>query len=358
MESLNEIRVVIDKIDNDMAKLFKERMDAVKMVAEYKKEHGIPIEDKERENAMILKNTEKQPFDIQPYYKEFLKSMLSESKSYQSLLCSNMTVSYSGVEGAFAYIAAKRIFPTAKTISCPDFETAYNMVVTGKSNCAVLPIENSFAGDVEQVMDLAYFGELSVSGIFDLPLSHCLLANPGTKIEDIKAVQSHPQALSQCMPYLKKHGWNLIQASNTAIAAKDVAQSRRRDLAVVASKETAELYGLQVLESEINEQKTNTTRFAVFTREPVSVDPSDNHFVLMFKVKNEPGSLGNAIYIISKYNYNLMSLKSHPSGEDNWAYYFYSEGEGNLATESGKKMLEELKAVCNNVRIVGSFGKE
>ncbi len=357
MESLNEIRAILDRIDGDMGKLFEERMDAVKKVAMYKKEHGIPIEDKGRENAMIARNTEKRPFDIQPYYTQFLKSLIEESKSYQRLLCSDMTVSYSGVEGAFAYIAAKRIFPTALTVSCPDFETAYNMVLTGKSNCAVLPIENSFAGDVEQVMDLAYFGELSISGIFDLPLSHCLLAKPGTKIEDITAVQSHPQALSQCMPYLKKHGWNLIQASNTAIAAKEVAESGRNDIAVVASKETAALYGLIVLETEINEQKTNTTRFAVFTREPVSVDPSDNRFVLMFKVKNEPGSLGNAIHIISKYHYNLKSLKSHPSGEDNWAYYFYSEGEGNLGSENGREMIEELKTVCNNVRIVGSFGE-
>ena len=222
----------------------------------------------------------------------------------------------------------------------------------------MLPIENSYAGDVGQVMDLAYHGRLSVTGIYDLPLSQCLLAKPGVGIEEIREVVSHPQALSQCLPYLKKHGWIQTTAVNTAVAAKNVADGDRREVAVIAAKENATLYGLNVLENDINEQKTNTTRFAVFTTAPSEIKPSDLHFVLLFSCKNQPGSLGDAISVISRHDFNLKCLKSHPTGLENWEYYFYAEGEGNLGTDAGKKMLEELGRICSSVRVLGSFGEE
>ncbi len=211
------------------------------------------------------------------------------------------------------------------------------------------------AGDVSQVMDLAYRGQLSVSGVYELPLSQSLLALPGTDITDIREVQSHPQALSQCMPYLKEHGWILTQAVNTAVAAKNVAESGRHDLAVVASEEAAKLYGLRVLSSSINESKNNTTRFLVFSAAECKVKPTDNHFILFFNVKNEPGSLGRAVSLIGQYHFNLRNLKSFPTGQENWSYYFYTEGEGNLSTPKGQLMMEELKSVCSRVKILGSF---
>ena len=112
------------------------------------------------------------------------------------------------------------------------------------------------------------------------------------------------------------------------------------------------------LEEEINESKTNTTRFAVFTAAPALVKKEDEQFVLMFSSKNEPGALGEAIAIIGRRGFNLRCLKSHPTGEENWAYYFYVEGDGNLGSEAGRQMLEELKSVCSSVRLMGSFGRE
>ena len=358
MSSLDSTRKEIDRIDREMAELFVKRMKAAEEVAAYKKENGLPIEDKTRESAMISRNAEEVDHEYRPYYVNFLSSLITESKRYQALLLNEMTVAYSGVEGAFAHIAACRIFPDAEKIACPDFETAYRNVENGTYNCAILPIENSYAGDVGRVMDLSYSGKLSISGIYDMPLKQSLLAKPGTNISDIRAVKSHPQALTQCMPYLMKKGWELIPANNTAVSAKEIAESGRNDTAVIAAIEAAELYGLEVLEAQINEQQTNTTRFAVFTASPAAISPSDGHFAIMFNCKNIPGALGKAISIISRYNYNLKCLKSHPTGIENWEYYFYAEGEGSLGTEDGAAMLTGLKEICNVVKLLGSFEKE
>ena len=354
-----EARKNIDRIDREMAELFAERMQAAAVVAAYKEEHGLPVEDKAREAEMIARNTERLPPAYRPYYRNFLVGTITESKRYQRLLVSGLRVAYSGVEGAFAHVATMRIFgEPGEKVACPDFATAYRSVESGACHCAVLPIENSYAGDVGQVMDLAWRGSLTISGIYDLPLSHGLLAKPGVTLAEVREVVSHPQALAQCQPYLRRQGWIQTTAVNTAVAARTVAAGERREVAVIAARETAELYGLQVLENDINEQKSNTTRFAVFSPAACEIKPSDNHFVLLFSCKNQPGALGDAISVISRHDYNLKCLKSHPTGVENWAYYFYAEGEGNLGTEAGQTMRRELERVCNSVRVLGSFSGE
>lgn len=354
-----EARKNIDRIDREMAELFAERMQAAAVVAAYKEEHGLPVEDKAREAEMIARNTERLPPAYRPYYRNFLVGTITESKRYQRLLVSGLRVAYSGVEGAFAHVATMRIFgEPGEKVACPDFATAYRSVESGACHCAVLPIENSYAGDVGQVMDLAWRGSLTISGIYDLPLSQCLLAKPGVTLAEVREVVSHPQALAQCQPYLRRQGWIQTTAVNTAVAARTVAAGERREVAVIAARETADLYGLQVLENDINEQKSNTTRFAVFSTAACEIKPSDNHFVLLFSCKNQPGALGDAISVISRHDYNLKCLKSHPTGVGNWAYYFYAEGEGNLGTEAGQTMRRELERVCNSVRVLGSFSGE
>ena len=354
-----EARKNIDRIDREMAELFAERMQAAAVVAAYKEEHGLPVEDKAREAEMIARNTERLPPAYRPYYRNFLVGTITESKRYQRLLVSGLRVAYSGVEGAFAHVATMRIFgEPGEKVACPDFATAYRSVESGACHCAVLPIENSYAGDVGQVMDLAWRGSLTISGIYDLPLSQCLLAKPGVTLAEVREVVSHPQALAQCQPYLRRQGWIQTTAVNKAVAARTVAAGERREVAVIAARETAELYGLQVLENDINEQKSNTTRFAVFSPAACEIKPSDNHFVLLFSCKNQPGALGDAISVISRHDYNLKCLKSHPTGVENWAYYFYAEGEGNLGTEAGQTMRRELERVCNSVRVLGSFSGE
>ena len=179
---LKEARGQIDRVDRGIAQLFEERMKAAEAVAAYKREKGLPVEDKNREKAMIQQELEWVKPLYRPYFQSLLECMIGESKKYQGLLLRKMTVTYSGVPGAFAYIASGRIFPTAEKVSCPDFESAYRMVEQGQANAAVLPIENSFAGDVGQVMDLSYRGSLSIAGIYEMPLSQSLLGVPGTRM--------------------------------------------------------------------------------------------------------------------------------------------------------------------------------
>ncbi len=359
MSELQKAREIINRTDREMARLFEQRMDAARIVANYKKENGLPIDDFVREAEILKRNTEyiENP-DYRSYYVSFLQSNIDLSKKLQHKLLDGMRVAYSGVEGAFANIATEKIFPDAKAIGFKDFKRAYNSVVDGECDCAVLPIENSYNGDVAQVLDLAFFGSLYISGIYEIEVVQNLLANEGANLSTIKEVISHPQALGQCAEFIREKGYTTIDAVNTAVAAKMVAESGRTDIAAIGSVEAAGKFGLQKIESHINESGTNTTRFAVFTRAQKPVSHTDNHFVMLFTVKNTAGSLGEAITIIGKHGFNLKALKSRPTKELVWDYYFFVEGEGDIESQSGKEMLKELQTCCNNLKILGRYEKE
>lgn len=359
MNKLEKARELINEADTKMAELFKKRMDAVRLVAEYKKENGLPVEDTGREEAMISKNQKLISDDeYRSYYISFLKNNIELSKQFQHKLLDGMRVAYSGVEGAFANIVAERIFPDAKAVSCPDFKAAYEAVVSGECDCALLPIENSYNGDVGAVMDLSFFGSLYVNGVYDAEIIQNLLAVKGTTLDEVKTVISHPQALGQCAKYIEKHGFKTQEAVNTAVAAKMVSESKRHDIAAIASSEAAEKFNLKKLASHINESSTNSTRFLVFSRAKKNPSKKDNRFIMLFTVKNAAGSLGQAISVIGKHSFNLHALKSRPTKELVWDYYFYAEGEGNINSPEGKEMIKELKECCSNLKILASYEKE
>lgn len=359
MNRLTEARKIIDRVDGEMAKLFAERMKAVALVAEAKRDLGLQIFDPAREEEVVRRNAARmEDEELKSYYIRFIQSNMEISRSYQSRLLDGMRVAYSGVNGAFAQIAAARIFPDAKGVPYPDFLAAYDAVESGDCDCAVLPIENSYAGDVTQVVDRAYEGTLFINGVYDLEIVQNLLAVPGATVGDIKEVISHPQALSQCAEHLRKMGVKTTSATNTAVAACRVAEEGRKDLAAVASLETARLYGLQVLEPHINESNGNTTRFAVFSKAENRPSGEENRFIMFFTVKHEAGSLGRAVSVIGRNGFNLRALKSRPTKNANWEYYFYVEGEGNLNTSRGQTMLAELKEACSSLKVVGTFDRE
>lgn len=358
MDLLEEARQKINSIDKDMARLFCERMQAAKDVALYKKEHGLPVLDASREVALIEKNLAYiNDEDIKPYYIDFLKNNMDVSKKYQLRLNEGMRVAFSGVKGAFAEIAAKKIFKESNRVEHANFKEAYEAAEKGECDCVLLPLENSYNGDVGQVMDLAFFGSLYINGIYDFSVRQCLLAKRGTNVNDIKEVISHPQALGQCSSFILKHGLKFTECKNTAVAASLVAQSERTDFAAIASEEAAEEFGLEVIHGGINDDSTNTTRFAVFSRTQKEEHNNDNEFIMFFTVKNENGSLGRALTVIGNNGFNLKSLKSRPTKDLIWSYYFYVEGEGNIYSQQGEKMLNELKSTCDDIKIVGSFEK-
>ena len=359
MTELDVARNIINATDKEMAKLFEQRMDAVRMVANYKKEHGLPIDDLGREAAIIAKNSSAvENDDYRSYYVDFLRSTIDISKKFQHRLLDGMRVAYSGVVGAFANIAAEKIFPDAICVGYPDFAAAYNAALSGECDCALLPVENSFNGDVGKVLDLAFFGDLYINGVYEAEIVQNLIAPKGTSIEDIKQVVSHPQALGQCAQYIEKHGFEPVEAVNTAVAVKMVAESERRDLAAIGSEEAAEKFGLVKLEGHINESSNNTTRFAVFSRNRRDYAANDKHFIMLFTVNNTAGSLGRAVSVIGEHGFNLRALKSRPTKDLSWDYYFYAEGEGNLGTFEGKAMLADLSACCSSVKIIASYEKE
>ena len=352
---LEEARKIINEVDSKMAELFQKRMRAAEMVYEHKKEYGLPILDEKREALVIEKNAALIEDDvIKGYYIDYIKNLMSVSRAYQYRMQSGLKVAYSGVEGAFAHIAAGRIFPDSNRVSYRDFKSAYESVVKGESDVAVLPIENSYAGEVGQTIDLIFSGSLYINGIYELEIHQNLLGVKGATVEDIKKVISHPQALGQCHDYIKLRSFDTEEANNTAYAAKTVAEMNDKSFGAIASVETAEIYGLKVLEVNINKSGENTTRFAVLSKVQLNSSELPNS-VLMFTVKNEAGSLANAISIIGKYGYNMTALRSRPLKKHSWQYYFYIEIDGTTNTDNGRKMIEELNKECDKLKIAGSF---
>ena len=354
-DKLEKARKIINETDKQMAELFVKRMQAAQMVFEHKKEFGLPIHDPVREAAVVKNNSELiEDSVLKEYYTDFIKNVMSVSRAYQYRLQSGLRVAYSGVEGAFAHIASGRIFKNATKVGHTDFKSAYNSVVSGDCDVAVLPIENSYAGEVGQTIDLIFSGELYINGIYELEIHQNLLGVKGAKISDIKKVTSHPQALSQCHDYIKQRGFETQESDNTALAAKSVSSLGDKTFGAIASKETAEIFGLDILQENINKSGENTTRFAVVSK-VMSQSPSFSNSVLMFTVKNEAGSLANAVSIIGKYGFNMTALRSRPMKKHSWQYYFYVEIDGRTDMQDGKKMLEDLGKVCDKLKVVGTF---
>lgn len=357
MNNLEEARSEIERIDKEMAALFEKRMECSKNVAEYKKINGLPVLDKSREKALIEKNSGyiNNP-DVESYYREFFNGLLSVSKKYQHKIISGVKVAYSGIEGSFAAISAGKILPDAERVPFKNFRDAYMSVVDGECDLCVLPIENSYAGEVGQVNDLMVTGDLYINGVYELSVSQCLLAVKGSSLDQITTVISHPQALEQCNEYIYDHGFNTMQADNTARAAKSVADNKDIHVAAIASKETAELYNLQILDHDINKSDQNTTRFAVFSKSKNLVKSADSStFILMFTVKNEAGTLAKAVSTIGAFGYSMRVIRSRPMKDRNWQYYFYTEIDGKINSENGKAMLKALNSVCENVKVIGTY---
>ncbi|MGN0819771.1 MAG: chorismate mutase [Christensenellaceae bacterium] len=360
MNELENSRKTIDAIDKQIAELFEQRMEAVGVIAKYKKEHSLPVYDKTRENSILDKNLlliKNETY--REYYHKFMQDLMSVSRMYQTRLTEGLKVIYSGTEGAFGYIASKKLFPNASLTACDDFESAYRAVENGEYDCTILPIENSYAGDVGAVMDLMFSGSLYVNQIIELDVVHNLIAKKGATLDKIKTVVSHPQALEQCEDYIKAHGLKTASYSNTALAAKYVLEQCDDSFAAIASAETAEIFGMDILDRSINTARNNTTRFAVLTRAQHIPSPSsqneNEHFILVFTAKNEAGSLAQALNIIGAHNYNMRNLRSRPMKELLWNYYFFIEAEGNIGTSNGQQMLRELSAVCARVKLVGTY---
>lgn len=358
--NIKEAREIIAQTDRELAALFEKRMDASKTVAEYKKKYGLPIENREQEAAVIERNKDYiKNKELTDYFVSLTECLMELSKKYQYRLNEGTSIAYNGSEGAFAHIAANKIFPGSVLTSYSSFEDAYDAVKNGECDLAVLPVENSYAGEVGSVIDLMYSGPLNVNGVWSLPISHNLMGVENCEINKIKTVISHPQALAQCEKYIKRHGWNTLTAESTTAAAEYAAKSKDGSVAAVASLESARINSLKVIEKNINASRDNTTKFAVFSKSfcPESACAKDGKFILMFTVNDEAGALAKVLNVISENGFNMHVLRSRSVRDKAWQYYFYAEIEGDDNSENGRKMLSELGGRCETLKIIGHYSE-
>lgn len=357
--SLDFARKEINEIDAELARLFEKRMHAVESVAEYKKERGLPILDPAREAAVIARSADLiENEELRPYFVSYIKSVMAVSRSYQEKLISGTRVAFSGDVGAYAHIAANKMFAEAVKVPYKSFTEAYRAVEDGECELAVLPIENSTNGEVGEVSDLLFSGSLFVNRVYDLPITHDLLGVKGATAEDIRCVLSHPQALGQCRDYIREKGLDTTEVANTATAAKEVAKLASVSVGAIASEEAAKEFGLVTLDKNLCASRSNTTRFAVLSRTENKTDATSAVCsMLHFTVRHEAGALAGAIDIIGKCGFNMLSLRSRPIKNSLWQYYFVVELEGNLSSREGEVMLNMLRGYCDKVKPVGTYDK-
>ncbi len=353
MNKLEKARIDINQIDAQLAKLFEARMQAVEDVVAYKQANNLAVLDAERE-AQLIENNSKL-IDNDKYlkaYQEWLTATMKISREYQQHLLSKGIIAYQGVEGAFAHVASSKLFPNETKHSYPSWEEVFKAVVSGEAQYGVIPFENSYTGEVGEVSDLLREYPVYIIQVYDLKIDQNLLGIPGTKISDIKEVYSHPQGLKQSAKFFKGRDVELKPYANTALAAKYVHDCNDYRKAAIASEQTASLYDLEILERDIQTSNDNTTRFIVISTE---LNKSGNRFQLIFDVKNETGTLANAIDIIANAGFNMVSIKSRAIPKRSWEYYFNVEIEGSLNDPKAQAMLTTLNQQCSMLKVVGSY---
>ncbi len=356
MKTLEEARIQIDIIDREMARLFEERMQVVEDVVAYKMANNLQVLDSSREKQVIDKNKAYiQHAEFEPFYVEFITYLMSLSRKHQHQLSSKEVIGFQGTEGAFSHIALNRLFKDQQVKSYKTFEEVVLAVLNDEVEKAVLPFENSYTGEVGEVLDLLYKYDVMISDIYDLKIDQNLLAVKGADIKDIKQVYSHEQALNQSKHFLSMYPVELIPYPNTALAAKFVSETNDKSKAAVASLETAELYNLDVLVKNINTSEDNTTRFIVISKKG---SDEGNRMSFIFTTDHHAGSLAKVINAISEHGFNMENLKSRAIHNQPWKYYFYVALEGSRQSDEAFALFEDFSRYCQDFRYLGSYTKQ
>jgi prephenate dehydratase len=268
-----------------------------------------------------------------------------------------MRVAFQGEPGAYSEAAVFEHFSEkdVAAVPCESFEQVFNVVKNGDCQCGVLPIENSLAGSIHQNYDLLLQNPLWVIGEQYLRVSHCLIAKPGTKISDIKTVMSHPQALAQCAGYLRSMpGIKVEPVYDTAGSVKIMRNQNDSSIAAIASKEAASIFGMQILAEKIEDNQANFTRFLVVAAEPVHPQ-KEAKTSIVFTLKNEPGSLFNAMREFASRDIDLCKIESRPLVGTPWDYLFYIDLTGSTENGTVQEALENLKQFAPMLRVLGSY---
>ena len=376
---LNELRQEIDTIDQELVRLFTARMNISAQVADYKRQHNLPIYHPGRERA-ILQNVASMAGPEMANYTRVLYSMLFElSRSYQSKKTGDISPLYKqitqaientpklfpqapmvacqGVEGAYSQIACEKIFKNPFIMYFKNFEGVFTAIEKGLCQYGILPIENSTAGSVKKVYDLMISHNFSIVRTFRMKIDHNLLVKPGTKLSDIKEIYSHEQAINQCTDFLQKFPWvSIIPVANTAIAAEMVSKSERNDVAALSSRNCAELYNLDCLESNIQDKGNNYTRFICISKN-LEIYPGSDKTSIMMVLPHRPGSLYKFLARLYVLGINVTKLESRPIPDRDFEFMFYFDLETSIYSEEFIQLMCELEDLCEEFKYLGSYSE-
>ena len=370
MQTINEIRKHINTIDEQICKLFIQRMNRDEQLAEYKLETNTFNQDCESELIKMMSNNISE--DNKHEYIAMLKTFIRISKMHQYKYMlkkysdkldfnyskpdnSPQTVVYQGLPASYQSQAAKAMFPNTKVMFHVDkFEDVFMAVSDGKADVGVVPIENSSIGTINEVYDLLVKYDLHILRSHINDIRHCLAGCKGATIDSVKQVYSITPALEQCKIYLSEKGFELCDTSNTAVAAKQICQWNDTSKAAVCSEDAARLYGLNILAACINDDKTNQTRFVAISR-TLSASENDDRVSISFTLPHHEGTLSAALSMFSDHNINLTEIHSRPLEQTPWDYRFYADFEGSIANKETRALIYQITEELSSFKLLGSY---
>lgn len=373
---LLQLRGQLDEIDAQIVELYEKRMEISGNVARYKIETGKKVLDKAREEEKIQKvksltHNEFNSYGVGELFEQIMAMsrklqyrIISESGGYNklpfikvdSLETEKARVVFQGAEGAYSHAAMMQYFgEQVNSFHVDTFRDAMIAIDEGRADFAVLPIENSTAGIVSEIYDLLVEFENYIVGEQIIPIEHCLMAVPGTKLSDIKTVHSHPQSLMQSARYLQEHpDWKQVSMKNNAFAAKKVADEKDKSQAAIAGEYAAKVYGLEVLDKGINDSTSNSTRFIIVTNQKVFKKDAGKISICL-EIPHRSGSLYHILSHFIYNNLNMTKIESRPIEDRNWEYRFFIDFEGNLSQSAVKNALRGLREETRNMKILGNY---
>lgn len=374
--ALEEIRGRIDQIDKEIVALYEERMKISEEVAQFKIETGKQVFDKEREviklnSVAALASSELNKVGIRELFEDIMavsrkiqyrileQHGMGEQSSFVRKLeldCENARVVFQGVKGAYSQAALYQYFgEDVQAANVETFRDAMEVIARGDADYAVLPLENSSAGAVTQVYDLLVEYKNYIIGEVTIPITHTLSALPGSKKEEITKVYSHPQALMQSERFLEEHRtMEQISVANTAVAAQKILEENDKTQAAICSEYAAELYGLEILEYQINHNTNNSTRFIVITNQKIYLEDAKK-ISICFEIPHESGSLYRLLSNFIYNDLNMTKIESRPVEGHNWEYRFFVDFEGVIEDTSVQNALRGLREEAKNLRVLGNY---
>lgn len=372
-EPLDEIRKTIDQLDDTIVKALGERQNIVRKVISGKLDRSADIRDPKREEELLEKIRARAPeYGLDPFFLEQLfREIIQHSVRFQTHAlidhqnekdaAQTIRVSYQGTDGAFSHQAAMRHFEqrysNVDCIGYTRFEEAANAVLSGEADVAILPIENTTAGSINDTYDLLNDKELFVTGEEVLHINHCLMAPKNVEISNIRRILSHPQAIAQCSKFLTSLPRCHVESYfDTAMAARKVRDEDDLSQAAIASSYAAEIYGLTILKRDLANQTENYTRFLIVGPEPIHCDPQLNTKTsLIFATIDEKGALLDCLNLLGDNGINMTKLESRPRIGHPWQSLFYLDIEGNRDDSRVDDALEKLRKKAQYLKILGSY---